>query len=1041
MQHQTVSDMPEAGNSLRPQQPLRALLAAQFLGAFNDNVYKIVVSMLAVDAALRAGTGSGALALVSACFIMPFLLFSGYAGYAADVLSKRTVLVATKTAEILVMGLAWGALLSGRLDFMLGVLFLLAIQATFFGPAKYGLLPDLVPPGELVRANGLVEMTTFVAIILGTGLGSTLFAAWHERLELIGLLLIVLAVAGTAASLKVPYVPPAGARHALRLNPWAEISHGLQRLYSARVLWLTVLGITCFWLLAALLQMAVLLFGKEVMGLDDLRVGLLGTFLAFGVGAGSLTAGRLASHKLELGLVPLGALGMGASTLLLSVSTSTYLLAAIALVVLGLAGGCFIVPLQAFLQQKSQPEERGLLLATTNFLSMGGVLVASGVLWVCRDLLAFQADRIILLAGLGTLLGTGYALRLLPAFLVRLVCWMLTHTLYRIRVVGEAHIPRQGPALLVCNHVSYVDGLLVGACVPRLVRFLIYRPIYEAKALHWLFRLMQAIPIANGPGAQAALAQARQALQQGHVVCIFAEGAISRTGNLLPFKRGFEKITEGLDAPVIPVHLDRLWGSMFSFQGGRFLWKWPGRWPYPVTVSFAPPLPATTTAHQVRQVIMDLGSAAMVYRRQTKATLPQRCIATAKQQWSAFCMADATGIQLTYGQTLVRSLLLARWLQIHLPQTKLVGLLLPTSAMAAVLNLAVLLAGKVPINLPAQSDAAALRTTVQRYGITTVLTSRQWLEHLHLQADNEMIAVDEAMQQCTWLHKTWVGLTARLLPTRVLQALWTAAEQHPDALATVVFSRGSTGTPRGVMLSHHNILANIEGLGQVFAIQPRDRMMGVLSFHHALGCAVTLWLPLVAGCGVVYHDRAMEAGAVGDMVQRYQATLLVGTPTLYAIYMQDCPTPLLASLRYAISGAEALDPALALAFKAKYGVDLLEGYGCAEMASVISLNIGNVQNGTHHQTGWKPGSVGHPIPGVAVKVVDPVTGQPLPCGTEGLLLVHGPHCMLGYLGQPQQTAQVIRQGWYITGDLAAIDEDGFIWIVGRWAGATSTVLS
>jgi acyl-[acyl-carrier-protein]-phospholipid O-acyltransferase / long-chain-fatty-acid--[acyl-carrier-protein] ligase len=624
MPRQTLASDSQAGAAPRPSSPLRALLIAQFLGAFNDNVYKMVVALLAVQDTLKAGAGSAALALVSAVFIIPFLLFSGYAGHAADVLSKRTVLVVTKAFEVLVMGLACGALLSGRLEYMLGVLFLLATQATFFGPAKYGLLPEILPARDLARANGLIEMSTFVAIILGTGLGTAMFVVWSQHLETIGLCLIALALAGAVASLRLPSVPPSGARHAFRLNPWGEISRGLRRLAHERRLGLTVLGITFFWLLAALMQMAILLFGKEIMGLDDLRVGLLGTFLALGIGAGSLTVGRLSGQKVELGLVPLGALGMGTSTLLLSVSASSYALTAIMLVVLGFASGWFIVPLQAFLQYTSRVEERGLLLATTNFLSMGAVLVASGVLWMCHDLLTLPADRIILLAGLGLLLGTVYMLRLLPAFVIRLVCWMLTHTLYRIRVVGGEHIPTQGPALLVCNHVSYVDGLLVAACVPRFVRFLIYRPIYERKALRWLFRLMQAIPIVGGPAAPAALAHARQALQEGHVVCIFAEGAVSRTGDLLPFKRGFERIIEGLEVPVIPVHLDRLWGSIFSFQGGRFFWKWPKQVPYPVTVSFAAPLPATATAPQVQQAVKELGSAAMVYRPRTPMSPPWR---------------------------------------------------------------------------------------------------------------------------------------------------------------------------------------------------------------------------------------------------------------------------------------------------------------------------------------------------------------------------------------------------------------------------------
>jgi len=597
---------------------------AQFLGAFNDNLYKMVVSLLAVQETIKAGAGSAALALVSAVFIIPFLLFSGYAGHAADVLSKRTVLVVTKACEVLVMGLACGALLSGRLDYMLSVLFLLATQATFFGPAKYALLPEILPAKDLARANGLIEMSTFVAIILGTAFGTAMFVVWYKQLEIIGLCLITVAVIGTGVSLRVPPVPPSGVRQVFRLNPWGEIYRGLRRLARESRLGLTVLGIAFFWLLAALMQMAILLFGKEVMGLDDLRVGLLGTFLALGIGAGSLTAGRLSGQKVELGLVPLGAFGMGTSILLLSISASSYTLTAIMLVVLGFAGGWVIVPLQTFLQYKSRVEERGLLLATTNFLSMGAVLVASGVLWVCYDLLQLPANGIIMLAGFGLLLGTVYVLRLLPAFVVRLVCWMLTHTFYRIRVVGGEHIPTQGPALLVCNHVSYIDGLLIGACVPRFIRFLIYRPIYEIKVLRWLFRLMQAIPVASGPEASAALAQARQALQEGHVVCIFAEGAISRTGDVLPFKRGFERIVEGLEIPVIPVHLDRLWGSVFSFQSGRFFWKWPKQLPYPVTVSFAAPLPATATAPQVHQVVMELGSAAMAYRRRSTTTLP-RC--------------------------------------------------------------------------------------------------------------------------------------------------------------------------------------------------------------------------------------------------------------------------------------------------------------------------------------------------------------------------------------------------------------------------------
>ncbi|MBM3226691.1 MAG: MFS transporter, partial [Candidatus Tectomicrobia bacterium] len=693
MARHRLSPAPPAEPSSGRSHPLWALLIAQCFGVLNQHAYKMVVSLLAVHEAVHTGAGSATLALVNTVFIVPFLVFAGYAGQAADVCSKRTVLVLTKISEVAIMALGCGALLSRRLDALLLVLALLATQATFFGPARYGLLPEMLPAKALGHANGLVEMGNFVAIVLGAALGTGLFVLWHDHLALVGFCLLALAVAGTVASLRLPPVPPASSGQGWHFNPWSDIGHGLQRLWQERVLWLSVMGMTFFWCLAALLHMAVLLFGKESMGLDDLRVGLLSTFLALGMGAGSLIAGRLSGLKAELGLVPLGAFGMGLGMIGFALLASSYVLAALALVVLGLAGGWFIVPLQTFLQYKTRVEERGLFLATASFLSMAAVLGAAGLLWVSRDLLQWPVDRLILWTGVVTLLSTGYVLYLVPAFLMRLLCWMLTHTLYRIRVVGAEHIPTQGPALLVCNHVSYVDALLVAACVPRFIRFLIYRPIYEFRAMRWLFRLMQAIPVSGGPRAATALARARQSLHEGHVVCIFAEGAISRTGNLLPFKRGFERIVQGLEVPIIPLHLDRLWGSIFSFQGGRFLWKWPALTPYPVTVSLGAPLPSSATASQVRQVIMELGSAAMRYRASSQETLPRRFIRTAKRHWSAFCMADSTGAQLTYGEALIQSVHCARWLQKQAPQARLVAVLLPPSVAAALANLAVLLAG------------------------------------------------------------------------------------------------------------------------------------------------------------------------------------------------------------------------------------------------------------------------------------------------------------------------------------------------------------
>ncbi len=1012
---------------------LRAFLWTQFLGALNDNIYKMIVSLLAADIGLSEGGGSGYLSLVLAIYIFPFFLFSGYAGHMADVLSKRTVLVAFKVFEIAVMIVGIFAFHAGSLAWMLAVLFLMAIHSTFFSPAKYGILPEMLPEKELSRANGLLEMSTFLAIILGTSLGSMMVFALKDSSEWIGVILTGVAVAGTVTSLRIPKVAPSGATYPFQWDPWAEIRGGLKRLYGDRTLWLTVLGIAYFWFLGALLQTDLILLGKEVMGLDELSIGFLATFLAVGIGVGSIAAGRLSGDKVELGLVPLGAIVMAACSVLLFFSTQSYAATAVALSLMGFAGGLFAVPLNALLQQRSGREEKGRLIATNNFISTAGVLLASGALWTQRDLLGIPADWIILILGLLTLAATIYILTILPDFLIRFTLWLLTHTIYRIRIVGQEHVPFRGPALLVCNHLSYVDALLVSASVQRFIRFLVYRPYYEIKWLNWLFRLMKAIPVSARHRREIveSLARAREELSQGHVVCIFAEGAISRTGNLLPFKRGFEKIVEGLEIPVIPVHLDRLWGSIFSFKDGRFFWKWPERLPYPVTVSFGAPLPSKTTAQEAREAILELSSAAVNHRRSPRDTLQSRFLKNAKGRWFSFCMADSIGKELSYGNAAIGSLLLSRWVKKQCAGESKIGLLLPASVGGALGNIAVLMAGKVSVNLNFTAGTEAMSDALRQCGIRTILTSRLFLIKAKLEPMDGMIFIEDAVSRVRMPQKIIAAFLAFVLPSRLLLAVYGAGDPKADSLATVIFSSGSTGTPKGVMLSHHNVLSNIEAFAQLFWVTRKDRMMGVLPFFHSFGFTGTLWFPLLSGFGVAYHPNPLDAKTIGEMVAKYKATILISTPTFYAAYLRRIPPEQFSSLRYAIVGAEKLRETLAKDFKEKYGRDLLEGYGCTETAPVVSVNIPDVEEASEHQTGLKPGTVGHPIPGVAVKVVDTETGAPLPSGQEGLLLVKGPNRMLGYLGEPELTKKVFRDGWYVTGDIASIDDDGFIRITDR----------
>jgi len=793
-----------------------------------------------------------------------------------------------------------------------------------------------------------------------------------------------------------------------------------------------VIGNSYFWFLGALLQLVMILFGTEVMHLSDVWVGILTTFAAIGIGAGSMAAGRLSGDKVELGLAPIGSIGMGVFAILLSRAGGSFPLAAIHLTLVGFFGGLFAVPLNALLQQRSADHEKGRLMATNNVLNMLGILLASGALWLCTSprIFAMTPDRVILTFGILTLVASVYILSIVPEFLIRFSLWLLTHTIYRIRIEGQQHVPFRGPALLVCNHVSHVDGLLVGACVQRFIRFLVYRPYFEHWGLKHLLRLMKAIPLAPGRDAIASIDRARQELQQGHVVCIFAEGSITRTGNMLPFKRGFERIVSGLDVPIIPVYLDRVWGSIFSFKGGRFFWKRPARVPYPVTVAFGDALPSSSTAAEVRLAVMTLGSELAMQRRPPNEILGRQFMRTAKHRWSAFCAADSIGQHLTFGRALVGSLLFSKWFRRYTAAGSHVGLLLPASVGGALANVGASIAGRIPVNLNFTAGKDAMEAAIERCGITTIVTSRTFLAKAGIESMPGMVFVEDILKRITPFEKARMLVTARLLPAWVLGRLY-APEGDAESVATVIFSSGSTGVPKGVMLTHRNILSNVDAALQVFQLRDDDVLLGVLPFFHSFGFTGTIWLTFVGGFGTVYHPNPTDAKTIGELAGTYRATVLISTPTFCGSYIRKIAPEQFAHLRYPIVGAEKLREPVAKAFKEKFGHDLLEGYGCTEMAPVVAVNVPDVGGRGETQRGTRAGSVGHPLPGVVAKIVDPATGEGPLFDRDGLLLVKGPNRMKGYLGEPEKTAEVIRDGWYITGDIATIDDAGFICITDR----------
>lgn len=587
-----------------------ALIGAQFQAAFNDNAYEnLLMTLAALGVAGQAGSASD-VSLVLIIFTLPFMLASPYGGQFADRFSKRTITISIKLAEIGIMLAGAAALFyAHHLWISMCVLGLMGIRAGIFGPAKYGILPEIVPEKRLSWANGVIELTTFIAIMGGTIIGVLLYGWFKHMLPVAMLPLIVLSVIGAIIAIGVTRVPAAAPDRRIRINAVGELWRYFKYARADRVLWLAVLGNTYFWFAGAVVYQNVVIYATRVLHMTDANVQILAYLrlgLVLGIGGGSYLAGVLSRGKIEYGLVPLGALAMALSAVYLYLPGITLWPSVIALTILGLGGGFFLVPVQSLVQHRPDPQNKGGVQGMAYFLTNAASL-AAGLLYFALAKAGLEPHQIFLLLAAITAGVAGYLIWLLPDSLIRLVLWMVTSTIYRVRILGRDNIPDRGGALFVANHVSLADALFVVASTDRHVRFVMHSDYYDRWYLRTAARMMRAIPISSGPRAIVeCLRTASEAIRNREVVCIFAEGEITRTGQMLPFRRGFERIMRGVDAPIIPVRLDGVWGSIFSYEKGRVIWKWPRRIPYPVTVSFGDPMPPDSDAEEVNRAVQQL---------------------------------------------------------------------------------------------------------------------------------------------------------------------------------------------------------------------------------------------------------------------------------------------------------------------------------------------------------------------------------------------------------------------------------------------------
>lgn len=602
--------------ALLGQRRFAPFFVAQALGAFNDNLLKNgLVILVAFQGSGLSGMDPGLFAnLAGGLFVLPYLLFSGVAGQLADRHDKAAVVRLVKVAELAIMALAAVGFARGDVAWLLAALFLMGVHSAFFAPAKYGLLPQVLRDTELVGGNALVEMGTFVAILAGTLAAGELAggAASHGTTPL-ALALLGVAAAGLLASLAMPRLPAVAPALAIDWNPWRSALAGVRVARETRAVFLSILGISWFWAYGALVLAQLPLYARSVLNGDERVLTLLLVTFSVGVAVGSLLCERLSGRKVEIGLVPFGSIGLTLFALdlyfatpappagtaldlrgLLLLDGGWRIVADLGL--LGVFGGFFIVPLYAMVQQRT-PRERISRVQSANNVLNALFMVAAAVVGALALQAGWSVPQLLLFAAILNAGVAAYIYALVPEFLLRFLAWLLVHTMYRLRVRDIERVPEEGAALLICNHVSFVDAIVISAACRRPVRFIMDSGIFRIPLLRTVFRGMKAVPIASRSEDPAlyerAFATVAEELAAGHLVCIFPEGRLTRDGTIGEFRPGLLRILQRSPVPVVPMALSNLWPSMFSRREPRLWKRWPRRALAQVTLAVGEPMAAS----------------------------------------------------------------------------------------------------------------------------------------------------------------------------------------------------------------------------------------------------------------------------------------------------------------------------------------------------------------------------------------------------------------------------------------------------------------
>ena len=1029
--------------ALMRQRRFLPLFLTQFLGATNDSLFKQALFVLIVfRLADAAGAKSGILVNIGAgLFILPFFLFSATGGQLADKIEKGRLIRWIKFAEILIMAFAALGFYLEQTYFLLTVLFFMGAQSAFFGPVKYSILPDHLPKQDLVSGNAFIEAGTFLAILIGTLAGNQLILIEHGGV-IVSVIVLTIAVLGFASSNFIPKAGPAAP--ALQVNPnilaetFATMRLGRRR----RDIHLSILGISWFWLFGATYLAQLAPFTKDYLHANEQIIALFMMLFSIGIGVGSFLCNRLLRGEISARFVPIGAIGMAAFSLDLYFASRTGSPATGALIGLGeflqhatnwrivadllmiaISGGVYVVPLYAILQSRSDEKIRSRIIAANNIVN-ALFMVAGAIAAAAMLAFSFTIPQIFLTAAIATILVAIYICGLLQDELVKVVMAGLLRLAYRVEVRGLDNYRAVGDrAVIVVNHVSFLDGLLVAAFLPGRDTFAVNTHIAKL----WFVKPFLAMvdTFAMDPTKPMGAKSLIKTVQSGRKCVIFPEGRITVTGALMKVYEGPAMVADKSGAPILPVRIDGAQYSPFSRMRGKVRTRL-----FPkITITVLQPrqfdVPPAAHGRQRRQIAgakLHAVMAEMIFvscdrdRTLYEAVLEARAI----YGGSHAIAEDIERRPATYRQLIRGSMLLGRRFRKFGDPGRTIGVLLPNSVGTAITFFALQANGQVPAMLNFSTGAGNVIAACKSAEVATVLTSRRFVRTAKL-GD----VIDELSQHAAIVYLEDVRRSISALDRLyAIYAGFFAGAIHGRTKCTandpavILFTSGSEAAPKGVVLSHRNILSNIYQLAAVVDFNPSDIVFNALPLFHSFGLSAGMLLPALSGVRSFLYPSPLHYRIVPELVYDTNATILFGTDTFLTGYARMAHPYDFYSVRYVFAGAERVKDETRALWAEKFGLRILEGYGATETAPVLATNT---------PMHYRAGSVGRFLPGIAYKL------ERVP-GIErgGRLLVSGPNVMLGYLrAEKPGQLEPVADGWYDTGDIVEVDETGFVTIVGR----------